>query len=92
MPRLIAAVAVLAFTVYCLVDVIKTQGDQVKGIPKALWLVVVLLVPIAGGLAWLLAGRERPLFGDRTLGRDPRGGRGQGPLGPDDDPDFLRGL
>lgn len=90
MPRIVLTVALLAFTVYCLVDVVQTEGDQVRGIPKVLWFVVVALVPLIGGGAWLLAGRPTPLFGG---GRDggPKAGR-PGPVGPDDDPDFLRGL
>ncbi|MFK5581919.1 MULTISPECIES: PLDc N-terminal domain-containing protein [unclassified Serinicoccus] len=90
MPRVVIAVALLAFTVYCVVDAVQTESRRVRGLPKLLWVAVVLLVPVLGGIAWLIAGRPRSIldviFGTRRPG-PPRG-----PLGPDDDPDFLRDL
>lgn len=91
MIRVLAAVALLVFTVYCVVDAVQSEDHRVRGLPKILWIVLVLVFPVAGGLAWLVAGRPQSIldiiFGDRNQGRGPRG-----PLGPDDDPDFLRGL
>lgn len=84
MPRVLLAVAVLAFTVYCVVDVVQTEEQRVRGLPKLVWLVVTLLVPVAGGISWLIAGRPRGLLQPRP--------RPQGPRGPDDDTDFLRGI
>ena len=52
-----------------------------RGLPKVGWIILTFVGPIA----WLIAGKERSL-----PGRDGRQRRG--PLGPDDDPDFLRGL
>ncbi|MDO5635493.1 MAG: PLD nuclease N-terminal domain-containing protein [Micrococcus sp.] len=91
MIRPIAAVALLIFTVYCIVDAVQSDEHEVRGLPKILWIVLVLLFPLVGGLAWLIAGRPKGIlesfFGDRNAGHGPRG-----PLGPDDDPDFMRGL
>lgn len=86
MLRLLIPVLLIAFTVYCVVDVVKTEDGQVQHLPKVLWLVLALLFTPVGGIAWLLAGRERGSLG--------RGGttRPLGPRGPDDDPDFLRGI
>jgi len=85
-PRILLAVAGLAFTVYCVVDAVKTDDDQVRHLPKVLWVFITLLFPVAGGVSWLIAGRPRGM--PRRGSRAPR----PGPLGPDDDPDFLRGL
>jgi hypothetical protein len=52
--------------------------------PKALWLAVVLFVPLVGPLAWVIAGRER---GSAAAAPAPAG-----PRAPDDDPAFLRTL
>lgn len=91
MLRVIAAVALLAFTIYCIVDAIQSEDHEVRGLPKMLWVVLVLLFPVVGGIAWMIAGRPRGIldiiFGDGGQRPGPRG-----PLGPDDDPDFLRGL
>lgn len=89
-PRVIAAVALLAFTIYCVVDAVQTDDSEVRGIPKPLWLVMILLFPLVGGGAWLIAGRPVSIL--ETIFRPRRGGPPRGPLGPDDDPDFLKGL
>lgn len=85
MPRILLALAVLAFTVYCVVDAVQTQDHEVRNLPKVLWVFITLLFPVAGGAAWLIAGRPRSIL-------DRRPQPPAGPLGPDDDPDFLRGL
>ena len=90
MLRVIAAVALLAFTVFCIVDAIQSEDEQVRGLPKPLWVVLVIIFPVAGGLAWLIAGRPTSILETILGGR--RQGPPRGPLGPDDDPDFLKGL
>lgn len=84
MLRVLLPIALLAFTVYCVVDVVQTEEDRVRGLPKLIWLAVTLLVPLAGGLSWLIAGRPHGILEPRPAPRGPRG--------PDDDPDFLRGI
>jgi len=84
---LIIPALVLAFTVYCLIDVIRSEDSDIRGLPKLAWVFIVLLFPVAGGAAWFLAGRPRgtkPPGTDRITRPKPR------VLGPDDDPDFLR--
>jgi hypothetical protein len=49
----------LGFTVYCVVTVLMTRDDQVRFLPKTGWLVLVLLFPLVGGIAWVLVGRDR---------------------------------
>lgn len=90
MLRVIAAVALLAFTVYCVVDAIQTDEHRVRGLPKPMWVLMTLLFPVAGGLAWLIAGRPTSIL--ETLLGGPRSQGPRGPLGPDDDPDFLKDL
>jgi hypothetical protein len=48
-------------------------------------LLLVVLLPILGGLIWLALGRVWPSPGTRF-------GRKRGPLAPDDDPKFLKQL
>ncbi len=85
MLRILAAIVLLAFTVYCVIDVLRTDGDKVRNLPKFAWVVLALIFTPVGGIGWLLAGRPK---GMRELG----GGGPRGPKGPDDDPDFLRGI
>ena len=87
MRSLIIPALVLAFTVYCVIDVVRSEDSAVRGLPKMLWVLLVLLFPLAGGAAWFIAGRPRgtkPPGADRLSRPRPR------VLGPDDDPDFLR--
>ena len=84
MPRVILTVAILVFVAYCFVDVSRTDRDEVRNLPKLAWVVVTLVFPVVGGVAWLVAGKPNKHPG--------RGGQKRGPLGPDDDPDFLRGI
>jgi hypothetical protein len=76
----IAAVLLLAVTVYALVDVAVIERGRVRGIPRPVWLVVVLVFPLIGAVLWFV------------VGRGPRPAARRGPVAPDDDPDFLRGL
>ncbi len=85
MPRfLIPAIIVLvALTLYCLFEVLLTQRHQVRSMPKAVWFLVVLLLPLVGPLLWLFLGRARSSSAART---EPR------MSAPDDDEEFLRNL
>ena len=83
MPRflVLAAVAVVFFTIYALVDCLMTDRRRVRGIPKPLWILVILVVTPIGGILWLALGKDRSL-GELASRR----------MGPDDDPAFLKGL
>lgn len=85
MSRLIPVVVlIIAFTVFSAVHLALTPRDQVRGISKPAWMVLVILVPVVGGVLWFAVGRVR-------AGESPRSAR-RGPVAPDDDPEFLRRL
>lgn len=89
MPRfLIPAVIVLVgLTLYALFEVLLTNKYQVRSMPKIVWVLVVLFVPLVGPLLWLFLGRAQG-------GGASRGGRSvpPRPSAPDDDEAFLRQL
>ena len=92
MIRLLPWLLTIAVTVYAVVDCIQTDDAQVRGLPKLLWLLLILLFPIVGSIAWFIAGRpQRGPAGRSGPGRGPTH-RPPPPRGPDDDPDFLRRL
>lgn len=93
MLRVLMVAVPLVLGIYALVDLIQTDEERVKGLPKVVWVFVILLFPLLGSLAWLLAGRPNPMLGGPT-GSGPRifPNRPRGPKGPDDDPDFLKGI
>ncbi len=75
----------LALTLYALIDCIRTDESLVKGLPKIVWVLIIILLWVVGPLAWIFAGR------DRTW-EPPRRAAPPRPVAPDDDPDFLRDL
>lgn len=85
MTRVLPVLIGLGLAIYALVDCIQTDEAKVRGLPKLVWIILIVLITFVGPIAWLIAGKERSL-----PGRDRRQRRG--PLGPDDDPDFLKGL
>jgi hypothetical protein len=87
MGKALIVVIAVALAVYALFDVISTPRQDVRVLPKPLWLVTVLIIPLVGPVAWLLVGSRR----QGPASRGPGPGRPR-PLGPDDDPDYLRGL
>lgn len=97
MLRVLPFLLGLALSIYAVIDCVRTDESEVRGLPKLAWVFVVLLFPIAGSIAWLVAGRPAgaplPRLGAEDLpplrptGREPRP-----PKGPDDDPDFLNNL
>ncbi|MQS13593.1 PLDc_N domain-containing protein [Streptomyces kaniharaensis] len=98
MLRILTFVIPLALWVWAFIDCLTTPEDEVKHLPKVVWVIIVLLFPLVGSIAWLVAGKQRGVpraasTGARTPGRPeherPRGGR---PLAPDDDPEFLASL
>ena len=84
MLRYLPVILSLALTVYCVVDAIQTQDGAARNLPKIAWLILILLFPVVGPAAWLIAGRPRT--GPRGLPQQRRS------RGPDDDPDFLKDL
>lgn len=74
----------LLFTVFVTVFAASANKNEVRNLPKWLWIVICLFVPILGGLLYLTLGRP--------IGRPkPRFGRTK-VVAPDDDPQFLRDL
>lgn len=48
---------VMVLWVGCLVDVICAEEHRVRHLPKTLWLIIVILLPLVGSLLWLFVGR-----------------------------------
>jgi hypothetical protein len=48
---------VLAFWVFAVFDVIKTDRTLCRNLPKEMWLFVVIILPALGAIAWFIMGR-----------------------------------
>lgn len=88
----------LVLSVLAVISCLSTDEDEVRGLPRMLWVLVILLFSPAGPIAWFVAGRpRRAVAGPQPT--DPRSAHPAGtarrprrPLAPDDDPEFLRSL
>ncbi|MEO7268306.1 MAG: PLD nuclease N-terminal domain-containing protein [Knoellia sp.] len=80
MLRFLPLLIALALSIYCVVECVQSDDHKVRGLPKLVWVFVILLFPFAGSIAWLVAGRPKMTPPRRQT------------RGPDDDPDFLKGL
>ncbi len=84
MSRLFVIVPVIAVAldIFTIIDIITIDERRVRGLPKFLWVAVVVILPLVGAILWFTIGRARS-----------DGGRGERrTLAPDDDPNFLRNL
>ncbi|SFF43786.1 PLD nuclease N-terminal domain-containing protein [Streptomyces mirabilis] len=94
MLRYLPFLLVLALWIYSFIDCLNTPEEEVRGLPKVVWVIVILLFGevLVGPIAWLVAGK---------VSRGPARGvtpsewhREQRPqyVAPDDNPEFLNSL
>ncbi len=72
------AIVAVGLVIFALIDLAQVKSSDVRGGSRFLWLVAIILLPAVGAVLWLFLGRARD--------DEPRH------FGPDDDPDFLRGI
>lgn len=80
----------LGLWIYTFVDCLNSPEDEVRNLPKPVWLLIILLFGalVIGPLAWLATGRPRPgLPGYAAPPIQPADW-----IAPDDNPEFLRSL
>lgn len=85
MARILIAAIVLAaaVTLYGLFDCLLRDRGLIRVLPKPVWAIIILLIPVIGFVLWYAFGRgseDKPTAAPRR----------QGPSAPDDDEDYLR--
>jgi hypothetical protein len=87
-------IALLFLWIFCIFDVISSEPELVRNLPKLVWLLIVIIVPDVGSIAWLVLGRPRgaALSPGATWPRPQRQRRTSGPVGPEDSPHFLKSI
>jgi hypothetical protein len=73
---LILALVATAFWVFTIVDCAVQPPIRHRGVSKPVWVLIVVLLPVLGGILWLVVGRVRA---SSVAAR----------RAPDDDPEFL---
>jgi len=71
MYMLISAVLFLLL-LGALIDIITRQDGQVQHLPKLVWIMIVILLPVVGSILWFAVGREYAAPVDRGTFGDPR--------------------
>lgn len=74
---IIGVVIAVAFILYALVDAAMTDASRARGVPKPVWVVLVVVLPVIGALLWFTIGKGRAAASPAA-----------GPA-PDDDPRFT---
>jgi apolipoprotein N-acyltransferase len=74
----------LLFTVFVTVFAASANKNEVRNLPKWLWILICVAVPFIGGLLYLALGRP--------IGQPKQRYRKTKSVAPDDDPAFLRDL
>jgi hypothetical protein len=83
---------VTALWIFCFIDVLLTPEGACRNLPKLAWVFLVLLIPLVGSIAWLVAGRQwNRVPGGSRPGPNQRQTR-YVPTNPDDDEEFLASL
>jgi len=87
MVRLFIFLAAAQLVLFVLALISSLSADRVRNLPRALWVLLILAIPLAGPIAYYLWGR--PLAMPLERGPVHRAVR---PSSPDDDPEFLRSV
>ncbi|MET0735722.1 MAG: PLDc N-terminal domain-containing protein [Microbacterium sp.] len=74
MPFLLSLI-IIGVMIYALVDIIRRDDGQMRHLPKTMWIIIVILLPLIGTVLWFTLGRVYPE--DRP--RVPRGSRSAAP-------------
>ncbi len=79
MRTALLTLAYVGLAAYCISDALQHRDHEPYGLPKVLWVFIILLFPYLGAATWIaLAIRSR------LNAEQPRP-----PQAPDDDPDYL---
>lgn len=93
MIRALPFLILFVLAIFCLVQAISARDDEVRNLPRFVWILLILFFPLVGSIAWLVAGR--PLPAPRQTWAPPgfpeydRPGRAAA-TNPEDDAEFLR--
>lgn len=84
--RFLPGILLVVLLIYCWIEIAQSDSAQVRQLSRGLWALIVL-IPLAGPIAWLVYGRPN---GDEVARAAPR--PKPRVVAPDDDPEFLRSL
>lgn len=79
-----------------LISCLSAEEGEIRALPRIAWVLIILIFPLVGSIAWFVAGRESGPGRARTAWPMGNGfserDRGRRQVAPDDDPAFLSSL
>lgn len=84
MTRALPIVVAVALAVYALIDCLQTDPAVAPRPRRGIWLALIVLLPVIGPIAWIIAKARRGRAKPTSRQAPPR------PVAPDDNPEFLR--
>lgn len=66
MFQIVLSVATLALMIFALVDVITSEEWQIRHLPKVLWILLIIFLPLIGSIIWIAVGKDRSSTGGST--------------------------
>jgi len=88
MVRLFIFLAAVQLVLFVLALIGALSAERVRNAPRAVWVLLILLVPLLGPISYFVWGRPVPAPQEGVPVRRTRGR----PSSPDDDADFLRSM
>ena len=88
MVRLFIFLAAVQLVLFVLALISVLSAERVRSVPRPVWVLLILLVPLLGPISYFVWGRPVPPPQEGTPVRRTRGR----PSSPDDDADFLRSM
>ena len=87
MTKVLAPIIVLLM-IFAVVDIAVIERGRIRTLPRGVWIAIAIVLPVVGPVLWFFVGRLRRGEGT-SVSAAASAPRRQGPIAPDDDPDFL---
>ncbi|GIH04595.1 hypothetical protein Rhe02_26620 [Rhizocola hellebori] len=89
-------VANLILTAAALISCLSAEDEDIRGLPRIGWVIVILLFSPVGSIVWFFVGKTPYSVPRKQVWRPgsgfPENERPRRTVAPDDDPDFLKGI
>lgn len=72
MLQVTLSVLFLAAFIFTLANIITIDSSQIRNLNKIFWIIIVIIIPVAGMILWWLVGREYSRGSDAVPFGDPR--------------------
>ena len=70
--HIVISVVIFCLVLAALIDIVIRDESQIRHLPKLVWIILVILLPLIGCIIWFTVGREYRTVEDRGSFGDPR--------------------